>query len=34
MSETILKGFDKPDEVREFPNGRFEIVHVAGVSLE
>ena len=33
MSETTLKGFDQPDEVREFPNGRFEIVHIAGVSL-
>lgn len=33
MSETTLKGFDKPDELREFPGGRFEIVHVAGVSL-
>lgn len=33
MSETTLKGFDKPDELREFPNGRFQIVHVAGVSL-
>lgn len=33
MSETTLKGFDQPDEVREFPNGRFEIVHVAGISL-
>lgn len=33
MSKTILKGFDQPDEVREFPNGRFEIIHLAGVSL-
>ena len=32
MSETALKGFDQPDEVREFPNGRFQIVHIAGVS--
>ena len=31
--ETTLKGFDTPDEVRKFPNGRFEIVHVAGISL-
>ena len=33
MSDTILKGFDKPDEVREFPKGRFEIVQIAGVRL-
>ena len=33
MSETILKTFEQPDEVREFPLGRFEIVHVAGVSF-
>lgn len=31
--ETLLKTFDKPDEVREFPLGRFEIVHLPGVSL-
>jgi hypothetical protein len=34
MSEGILKAFDQPDEVREFPFGRFEIVHIAGVTLE
>jgi quercetin dioxygenase-like cupin family protein len=33
MSETFLKAFDHADEVREFPLGRFEIIHVAGVSL-
>jgi len=33
MSQTILKEFDAPDEVRVFPLGRFEIVHVAGVRL-
>ena len=33
MAETILKAFDDPDEVREFPLGRFEIVHVAGVTF-
>ncbi|MCM2340957.1 cupin domain-containing protein [Rhodoferax sp.] len=33
MAETALKKFDQPDEVREFPRGRFEIVHLAGVSL-
>ena len=33
MTESLLKQFDAPDEVREFPFGRFEIVHVAGVTL-
>ena len=33
MHATTLKHFDKPDEVRTFPHGRFEIVHLAGVSL-
>ena len=33
MPETMLKAFDKPDEVREFPLGRFEIVQLNGVSL-
>lgn len=31
--ETLLKPFDTPDEVREFPFGRFEIVKVAGIAL-
>ena len=33
MSQTTLKAFDQPDELRQFPHGRFEIVHLAGVSL-
>jgi hypothetical protein len=33
MSETILRAFENADEVREFPLGRFEIVHVAGVTF-
>ncbi len=33
MSDTILKAFDQPDEAREFPLGRFEIVHLGAVSL-
>jgi hypothetical protein len=27
---TEHKGFDEPDEVREFPNGRLEIVRIGG----
>lgn len=33
MFETALKLFEQPDEVREFPLGRFEIVHIAGTTL-
>ena len=29
----VLKSFDHPDEVREFPNGRFELVRIAGQVL-
>ena len=28
--ETEQKSFDDPDEVREFPNGRVEILHIGG----
>ena len=33
MHESTLKAFERPDEIREFPFGRFEIVHIAGVTL-
>jgi hypothetical protein len=33
MHETIVKLFDHPDEVREFPKGRFETVTVGGTTL-
>ena len=33
MTDSVLRAFDQPDEVREFTLGRFEIVHVAGVTL-
>lgn len=29
----LLKHFDRPDEVRRFELGRFEIVHVGGLTL-
>ncbi len=32
-TQTILKRFDSPDEVREFPKGKFEIVHVGGMTI-
>lgn len=33
MSEAALKAFDQPDEIREFPFGRFEIIRIAGLTL-
>ncbi len=33
MTDSSLKAFEHADEVREFPHGRFEIVHIAGVKL-
>ena len=33
MMETLLKSFEAPDEVRNFPNGRFEIVHLGEVTF-
>lgn len=36
MSEidgVILKRFESPDESREFEKGRFELVHVGGVTI-
>ena len=30
MSQAELKYFGKPDEVREFPNGRVELVKIGG----
>ncbi len=31
--DVVLKTFDRPDEVREMPKGRFEIVHLGGVTV-
>jgi len=33
MSESSLKTFERPDEVREFPFGRFDIIYISGVTL-
>jgi quercetin dioxygenase-like cupin family protein len=33
VSEVVLKRFDKPDEVRTFPKGRFELVNVGGMTI-
>jgi hypothetical protein len=31
--DVILKRFEAPDEVREMSKGRFEIVHIGGVTI-
>ena len=33
MVDVILKTFEMPDEVRLFEKGRFEIVHVGGMTI-
>jgi quercetin dioxygenase-like cupin family protein len=33
VSETILKRFENPDEVREFEKGRFEIIRIGGMTI-
>ena len=32
-TEVILKRFDKPDEVRDFPKGTFELVNIGGMTI-
>jgi quercetin dioxygenase-like cupin family protein len=33
MHDAILKRFENPDETRTFPKGRFEVVHIGGMTL-
>jgi quercetin dioxygenase-like cupin family protein len=33
MSDVILKRFEHPDEVRTFEKGKFELVHVGGMTI-
>ncbi|MGH9730067.1 MAG: cupin domain-containing protein [Candidatus Acidiferrales bacterium] len=33
MLEVILKRFERPDEVRKFEKGKFELVHVGGMTI-
>ncbi len=33
MLDIILKRFERPDEVREFPKGKFEIVSIGGMTI-
>jgi uncharacterized RmlC-like cupin family protein len=31
--EVILKKFDEPDEIRNFEKGKFELVHIGGMTI-
>jgi mannose-6-phosphate isomerase-like protein (cupin superfamily) len=31
--DLIIKSFDRPDELRQFEKGKFEVVHVAGMTI-
>jgi quercetin dioxygenase-like cupin family protein len=33
MNEVILKRFEHPDEVRNFEKGKFELIHVGGMTI-
>lgn len=33
MNKAGIKSFDKPDEVREFPKGRLELLKIGGVII-
>ena len=33
MLDVILKSFETPDEVRHFEKGKFEIVHIGGMTI-
>jgi quercetin dioxygenase-like cupin family protein len=33
MNEVILKQFENPDEVRVFEKGKFELVHIGGMTI-
>jgi quercetin dioxygenase-like cupin family protein len=33
MTDAILKQFETPDETRIFPKGKFEIIHIGGMTI-
>ena len=33
MYEVILKRFETPDEIRNFERGKFELVHIGGMTI-
>jgi len=33
MLDVILKHFERPDEVRNFDRGKFELIHIGGMTI-
>jgi quercetin dioxygenase-like cupin family protein len=33
MLDVILKRFEQPDEIRNFEKGRFELIHIGGLTI-
>jgi quercetin dioxygenase-like cupin family protein len=33
VTEAILKRFETPDECRVFPKGKFELIHIGGMTI-
>jgi quercetin dioxygenase-like cupin family protein len=33
LYEVILKRFENPDEIRTFPRGKFELIHISGMTI-
>lgn len=33
MEKAELKSFGKPDDIREFPNGRLELINIGGATI-
>ena len=33
MLDVILKRFDQPDETRTFSKGKFDLVHIGGMTI-
>jgi mannose-6-phosphate isomerase-like protein (cupin superfamily) len=33
MNDVILKRFEQPDEVRTFEKGKFEVIHIGGMTI-
>jgi mannose-6-phosphate isomerase-like protein (cupin superfamily) len=33
MLDVILKRFDQPDEIRNFPKGKFELIQIGGLTI-
>jgi len=33
MTDVILRQFDRPDEIRIFPKGKFELVRIGGMTI-